>query len=96
MLLTINRDFSLNIFQEGIIGLSVPHFVLFLWSLDCLYFILYFFFSHWIVCTLFCTFSLIIGLSVLYFVLFLWSLDCLYFDLLLLITTLVSLSDSWR
>jgi hypothetical protein len=40
---------------------------------------LYFFFGHWIVCTLFCTFSLVIGLSVLYFVLFLWSLDCLYF-----------------
>jgi hypothetical protein len=34
-------------------------------------FIWYFFFGHWIVCTLFCTFSLVIGLSVLYFVLFL-------------------------
>jgi 1,4-dihydroxy-2-naphthoate octaprenyltransferase len=43
---------------------SVLYFVLSLWSLDCLYFILYFFFSHWIVCTLFCTFSLVIGLSV--------------------------------
>jgi hypothetical protein len=32
-------------------------------SLDCLYFILYFFFRHWIVCTLFCTFSFVIGLS---------------------------------
>ena len=42
---------------------------------------LYFFFSHWIVCTLFCTFSLVIELYVLYFVLFLWSLDCLYFML---------------
>jgi hypothetical protein len=53
--------------------------VLFLWSLDRLYIILYFFFGHWILCTLCCTFSLVIGLSVLYFVLFLWSLDCLYF-----------------
>jgi Flp pilus assembly protein TadB len=52
-----------------VIGLSVVYFVLFLWSLDCLYFILYFFFGHWIVCTLFCSFSLVIGLSVLYFVL---------------------------
>jgi hypothetical protein len=48
---------------------------------SCLYFILYFFFGHWIVCTLYCTFSLVIGLSVVYFVLFLWSLDCLYFIL---------------
>jgi hypothetical protein len=64
-----------------VIGLSVLYFVLFLWSLDCLYFILYFFFGYWIVCALFCTFSLVIGLSVLYFVLFLWSLDCLYFIL---------------
>jgi hypothetical protein len=39
------------------------------------YFILYFFFGHWIVCTLFCTFSLAIGL----FVLFLWPLDCLLY-----------------
>jgi hypothetical protein len=46
-----------------------------------LYFILYFFFSHWIVWTLFCTFSFVIGLSVFYFVLFLWPLDCLYFIL---------------
>jgi hypothetical protein len=53
------------------IGLSVLYFVLFLWPLDCLSFILYFFFGHWIVCTLFCSFSLVIGLSVLYFVLFL-------------------------
>jgi hypothetical protein len=53
------------------IGLSVLYFVLFLWSLDCLYFILYFFFGYWIICTLFCTFSLVIGLSVFYFVLFL-------------------------
>jgi hypothetical protein len=36
-----------------VIGLSVLCFVLFLWSLDCLYFVLYFFFSYWIVCTLF-------------------------------------------
>jgi uncharacterized membrane protein YjjP (DUF1212 family) len=39
----------------------VLYFVLFLWSLGCLYFILYFFFGHWIACTLFCTFSLVIG-----------------------------------
>jgi hypothetical protein len=64
-----------------VIGLSVLYFVLFLLSLDCLYFILYFFFGHWIVCTLFCTFSLGIGLFVLYVVHFLWSLDCLYFIL---------------
>jgi hypothetical protein len=63
------------------IGLPVLYFVLFLWSLDCLYFILHFFFGHWIACTLFCTFSLVIGLPVLYFVLFLLSLDCLYFIL---------------
>jgi hypothetical protein len=55
-----------------VIGSPVLYFVLFLWALDCLYFMLYFFFGHWIVCTLFCTFSLAIGLSVLYFVLFLW------------------------
>jgi hypothetical protein len=50
-------------------------------TLDCLYFILYFSFGDWIVCPLFCTFSLAIRLSVLYFVLFLWKLDCLYFIL---------------
>jgi hypothetical protein len=50
--------------------LSVLYFVLFLWPFDCLYFMLYFFFCHWIVCTLFCTFSFAIGLPVLYFVLF--------------------------
>jgi hypothetical protein len=54
-----------------VIGLSVLYFVLFLWPFDCLSFILYFFFGHWIVRTLFCTFSLVIGLSVLYLVLFL-------------------------
>jgi hypothetical protein len=51
------------------IGLPVLYFVLFLWSLDCLYFILYFFVGHWIASTLFDTFSLVIGLPVLYFVL---------------------------
>jgi hypothetical protein len=51
-----------------VIGLSGLYFVLFLLSLDYLYFILYFFFGHWIACTLFCSFSLVIGLSVLYFV----------------------------
>jgi hypothetical protein len=49
--------------------------------LDCLYIILYFFFVHWIACTLFWTFSLAIGLHVLYFGLFLLPLDCLYFIL---------------
>jgi hypothetical protein len=48
-----------------VIRLFVLYFVLFLWSLDYLYFILYFLVGHWIVCTLFCTFSLVIGLSVL-------------------------------
>jgi hypothetical protein len=41
--------------------------------LDCLYIILYFFFGHWIVCTLFCAFSFAIGLPVLYFVLCTYS-----------------------
>jgi hypothetical protein len=52
-------------------------FVLFLWPLDRLYFILYFFFGHWIDCTLFCTFSFAIGL----FVSFLWPVHCLSFIL---------------
>jgi hypothetical protein len=43
------------------IGLPVLYFELFLWPLDCMYFILYFFFCHWIVCTLFCTFCSVIG-----------------------------------
>jgi hypothetical protein len=55
-----------------VIGLSVLYVVLFLLPLDCLYFILYLFFCHWIACTLFCTFSFAIGLPVLYFVPFLW------------------------
>jgi hypothetical protein len=42
------------------------------WSLDRLYFILYFFFGDCIACTLFCPFYLVIRSPVLYFVLFLW------------------------
>jgi hypothetical protein len=37
---------------------AVLYLVPFLWPLDCIYFILYLFFCHWIACTLFCTFSL--------------------------------------